>query len=160
MPTANPRVNVTLSPSLDALLVRMSAVQGVSKSQVLRELLIAAEPALQRAVALMEAAAEAPRQVLGGLASSMERAQDKVEAVLAARLAEVEGATADLVSLAERVQGRRPVRRASGAPAGAPRPSKATKRAEVAASTPVPVTRGSGSPVPRSTAARKGVKRG
>ena len=57
MPTVNPRINVTLSPQLDLIVQRMATCQRVSKSQVLRELLEAAEPALQRAVVLMEAAA-------------------------------------------------------------------------------------------------------
>ena len=44
MPTLNPRINVTLAPSSDSLVQRLATFQGVSKSQVLRELLDAAEP--------------------------------------------------------------------------------------------------------------------
>lgn len=162
MPTANPRINVTLAPSLDALVARMAKLQRVSKSQVLRELLEAAEPALQRAVLLMEAASSARREVLGGLAASMEKAQDQVEAILSDRLAAVDAATVDLVSIAEAVKERRPARRRFGdAPAGGPaRGKRGGTGAAGGESTPVPVTRGSGASNPRSGGASKGVKRG
>lgn len=149
MPTVNPRTNVTLSPSLDLLVVRLAAMQQVSKSQVLRELLEAAEPALQRAVALMEAAAKSKGAVLDGLARSLEQAQDQVEAQLAAHLTGMDAATADLVARAEAVRGRRPRTGVSQATAGASGPA-------VGGSTPVPVTRGSGV----SRVARKGARRG
>ena len=105
MPTTNPRVNVTLSPSLDLLVTRFAVHQRASKSQVLRELLEAAEPALQRAVALMDAASRAGPGVLSGLADSLLRAQERVEDVLAGSLARID--EADLVAQAEAVKGRR-----------------------------------------------------
>lgn len=149
MPTANPRVNVTLSPSLDSLVVRLAAMQEVSKSQVLRELLEAAEPALQRAVALMEAAARSKGEVLDGLSRSLEKAQDHVEAQLAAHLAGMDATTADLVAKAEAVRGRRPGTGVGQALAAASGPSPE-------GSTPVPVTRGSGSGKTRKQGARRG----
>lgn len=120
MPTVNPRVNVTLSPSLDSLVARMAGLQGVSKSQVLRELLEAAEPALQRAAALMEAASRVKVQVLEGLGASLEKAQDKAEAQLSVHLAAMEAMTGDLVAEAQAVRGRRPPARGQRAGAGAP----------------------------------------
>ena len=56
MPTVHPRVTVTLSPSLSDLVSALARSQRVSRSQVLRELLEAAEPGLQRVVKMMEAA--------------------------------------------------------------------------------------------------------
>jgi hypothetical protein len=120
MPTSNPRVNVTLSPSLDSLVIRLAGLQGVSKSQVLRELLEAAEPALQRATALMEAASRSKGDVLNGLARSLERGQDKVEAQLAAHLASLDASTADLVTQAQAVRGRRPAIGAAGVQGASP----------------------------------------
>ena len=121
MPTSNPRTNVTLSPSLDQLVSRFAAVQGVSKAQVLRELLQAAEPALHRAVLLMESASNAGPGVLAGLAQGLSKAQDKIEADLAHGLSLVEGLQSDLVSEAESVRGRRPApaRSRAGAPVAA-----------------------------------------
>jgi Ribbon-helix-helix protein, copG family len=121
MPTLNPRVNVTLSPSLFDLVGHLARLQGASRSQVLRELLEAAEPALQRAVAFMQAAERAKGAVQAGFGDSLMRAQDRIEAELGKHLERVDSTTADLVEMAERVEGRRPGRPRSsgGARAGA-----------------------------------------
>lgn len=121
MPTKNPRINVTLSPSLDALVVRMAAHQRLSKSQVLRELLEAAEPALQRAAALMDAASQATAAVKEKLGRSLAAAQDQAEAQLGLQLAHLDAASEDLVSVAQAVRGRRPTRALAAVPAGAAR---------------------------------------
>jgi hypothetical protein len=110
MPTTNPRVNVTLSPSLDALVVRLAALDRISKSQVLRELLEAAEPALQRAVALMEAAKTARVESRAELRRGLDRSQAKLEAELEANLHLIAHHSRDLVSEAQAVRGRRPAR--------------------------------------------------
>ena len=143
MPTLNPRTNVTLSPSLDQLVSRFAAVQGVSKAQVLRELLQAAEPALHRAVLLMESASRAGPGVLAGLAQGLTKAQDKLESDLAHGLALVDGVQADLVSQAESVRGRRPAtaRSCAVAPvASAPKNPPSSNRG--VKSTTVPIRRG------------------
>ena len=110
MPTTNPRINVTLSPSLDHLVARMASHQRVSKAQVLRELLEAAEPALQRAVLLMDAAAEASAEVRHGMRHGLDRAMGKAERSAAGLLRQFEATTDDLVAAAEAVKGRRPAR--------------------------------------------------
>lgn len=124
MPTLNPRVNVTLSPSLDALVSHMARLQRSSKSQVLRELLEAAEPALQRAVALMDAASKASAELHGKLAKSLEDAQERAEDGIAVMLSRMDRMTDDLVTQAEAVRGRRPARALAHSPAvsGAPNP--------------------------------------
>lgn len=119
MPTVNPRVQVTLTPTLDVLVRRLAGLQRSSKSQVLRELLEAAEPALHRAVALMEAASKAKYQVHAGLGESLMRSQQQVEDILAGTLTRLDEASSDLVSQAEAVGGRRPARSARSAPAPA-----------------------------------------
>lgn len=108
MPTNNPRVNVTLSPSTDALVRRLATYQRVSKSQVLRELLEAAEPALQRAATLMEAAAGAHGAVVGNMRSQLDAVMSKAEQTLATLLEGQDALAADLVAQAEEVRGRRP----------------------------------------------------
>jgi hypothetical protein len=130
MPTMNPRVNVTLPPALHNLVGRMAELQGVSMSQVLRELLEAAEPALQRAVALMDAASRARGELRQGLGDSLMRAQTRIEDELRHHLALVDDATQDLVTQAERVESRRRRRggtdrqgRASPSPEAAAGPS-------------------------------------
>ncbi len=92
-------------------------MQRCSKSQVLRELLEAAEPALQRAVTLMEAASSASAEVRDGLAISLSKAQDQVEARLRSELRRIDGMTADLVDQAQAVRVRRPARGTRSVPA-------------------------------------------
>lgn len=113
MPTINPRVNVTLSPTLYALVESLAKHQRVSRSMVLRELLEAAEPGLAQVVAMMEAAEEmneAARQRLkadlGDTINSLEAKRDQALALAA-------GVTADLVAQAEAIKGRRPGRAAT-----------------------------------------------
>lgn len=156
MPTLNPRINVTLSPSLDQLVQRMAVHQRLSKSQVLRELLEAAEPALQRAVALMDAASRATAEVKVGLAAHMDRAQDATEDALAVVLSRLDRGR-DLVEQAEGVQGRRPARKGHArATVSAPLLSRKV------AKNPPPSNRGvksgkTGGPA-KAAPARKGVK--
>jgi len=124
MPTTNPRIQVTLPPSLFQLVARMATMQRASMSQLLRELLEAAEPALQRAVALMEAAERAKGAVHEGLGGGLMRAQERIEAELAKHLRLVDAAAEDLVAVAERIEGRRPGRaRASGRGRGGATPN-------------------------------------
>ena len=149
MPTTNPRINVTLSPSTDQLVLRLAQFQRVSKSQVLRELLEAAEPALQRAVALMDAASNATSAVRDGLAKSLDREQAQFEKNMRSHLAAADSMTADLVSQAQAIRGRRPVaaKRSRDDVSGSPGPKN-----------PPPSNRGVKSPVkgrsPRSKGGR------
>lgn len=142
MPTFNPRVNVTLSPSLDVLVSRLAAHQHSSKSQVLRELLEAAEPALQRAVALMDVAASASDEVKSGLARSLEKAQDRAEDAMHVVFGRLDQASA-LATETQAVKGRRATRRTEGGPPGRPKAGGVPGASKVL-ETPVPLTGGSG----------------
>lgn len=133
MPTSNPRINVTLPPSLDATVRRMAFLTRVSKAQVLRELLEAAEPALQRAVTLMEAAQQATAAVKAGVSRDLAKAQEEAERQAAVILGHLDGASADLVAQAEALRERRPrpakaARGAARAPSAAPPDPPASKR--------------------------------
>lgn len=110
MPTVNPRINVTLSPSLFGMVDELAKHQRVSKSMVLRELLEASEPALAQVVAMLKAAesmTEAARkrllQDMDSTITSMEMKKDQALALAA-------GMTSDLVAQAEAIKGRRPGR--------------------------------------------------
>lgn len=158
MPTLNPRTNVTLSPSLDLLLTRLAQHQQSSKSQVLRELLEAAEPALQRAVTLMDAASRASVSVRSGLAKSLNMAQDVAERELAAHLNHFDG-MADLVSQAEGIRGRK--RAGAGGRASKAQPSRSHPPPPGGAAVdPRPVTRGLGIPPGGVARAKKGARHG
>lgn len=133
MPTLNPRVNVTLSPSLDMLVSRLASLERVSKSMVLRELLEAAEPALQQAVALMDAAQGASVDARKRIATDMQRTIEAARGVQHLALQVASNNTRDMVSEAEAIRGRRPSRRsraasASGTVPGSKSSQKSNKR--------------------------------
>jgi len=110
MPTKNPRVNVTLSPSLDSLVTTLAGYERVSKSMVLRELLEASEPALRSVVALMEAAKGASAKARTDLASDLEKSIKAAHSVAHLALAVASNHTRDMVAEAESIRGRRPSR--------------------------------------------------
>lgn len=109
MPTANPRVYVTLSPDLDAVIGRMAALERISKSQLIRETLEAAQPTLTKAVALMEAASKARSGARQELAQSLEHSQQVIESQLEGILQALTEPAVDALEVA----GRRPGRRAA-----------------------------------------------
>ena len=117
MPTLNPRVNVTLSPSLDSLVGQLAALERVSKSMVLRELLEAAEPSLRHAVALMQAAQGASLKARDRVVRDMQSSIDLANAASALSFQVAANNTRDMVAEAEAIRGRRPSRRGSAATA-------------------------------------------
>jgi hypothetical protein len=126
MPTLNPRINVTLSPSLDSLVSRLAGLERVSKSMVLRELLEAAEPSLVHAVALMEAAQGAGAKARKNLVRDLESGIKAAEGTSELMLQNMALQTRDLVSVAQEVKGRRPSRgRREAPPVAAPAPRSA-----------------------------------
>lgn len=125
MPAKNPRLSVVLPPSLAATLAALSEVTGESSSSLVRTILEQAEPALGRMLQLMIAAKSAKGQIADGVSESLRRTVDDIQDAMAVADSRLSRVTSDLVNQAEAVQGRR-------------RPK--------GASTPVPVTRGSGSP--------------
>ena len=143
MPTVNPRINVTLSPSLYGMVGELAKQQRISKSMVLRELLEASEPALAQVVAMLKAADDmndAARQRLKqDLGQTIESIEKKVDSAMEMAA----GVTADLVAQAESIRGRRP---------GAGKRSAARSRA--AASVPSSSTHGA----KRPPSSNRGVK--
>jgi len=140
MPTLNPRINVTLSPSLDSLVGRLASLERVSKSMVLRELLEAAEPSLVHAVALMEAALGAGAKARKNLVRDIESGIKAAEGTSELMLQNMALQTRDLVAEAQAVRGRRPSRGRRAAPpvtAPASRPAGRAKAVNVAKRPPL-----------------------
>lgn len=129
MPTTNPRINVTLSPSMDALVSKLASLERVSKSMVVRELLEAAEPALASAVALMEAAEGASLEARKMIVRDMQTTIDAARGVSQLAQSVATTHTRDIVAEAEAIRGRRPARkpRVSG---GGGQASSAAKKAK------------------------------
>ena len=128
MPTENPRVNVTISPSMDALVSRLATLQRISKASVLRELLETAEPGLRHALALMEAAQDASQTAHKRLAADMERALQATERYERSMSNAFAHSLGDLVADAETVRGRRPGRTGVARPAGMVAPGRSRRK--------------------------------
>jgi hypothetical protein len=133
MATKNPRISVSLTPSLATLLNDLAVETGDSASSLVRGILVQTEPALGRMLQLVRAARDAQGQIGSGVGRSLQRAAETLEDALAVADARFGRAAGDLVSEAEAVRGRRRPT-GSGGPAAA----------RAAASDPRAVTRGSG----------------
>lgn len=81
MPTNKPRVQVTLEPQTHAVIERMALLQGRTRGSIIAEMLDSIAPALTRTVALLEAAADAPRDVKRGLRQAVEQAHSEIVAL-------------------------------------------------------------------------------
>lgn len=81
MPTAKPRIAVTLPQETFDVLARLADLQDRSRGSVVAELLIEITPPLARTVALLEAAFAAPDQVKQGLRSVVEGVHQELVAV-------------------------------------------------------------------------------
>lgn len=145
MPSKNPRLSVVLSPSLAATLAAISQETGDSASSLVRGLLEQSEPALRRMLELVRAAKAAKGQIGEGVSQAMGRVVNDLQDALAVADSRQGRVIADLVEQAQAVQGRRRNGGTRSARDGSP----------AAASTPVPVTRGSGGPGRAKTSSRR-----
>ena len=81
MPTAKPRVTVTLEQSTHEVIDRLASLQGRTRGAVIADMLDSVAPAIGRTVALLEAAMEAPNDVKRGLRAAVEAAHQEIVGV-------------------------------------------------------------------------------
>lgn len=106
MPTQNPRLSVTLTPELGALLDRLSALTGNSKSALVADLLGEAGPIFERMITVLEAAETLKAQATGGIAeigAGLARAQSRMEAQLGLCLDDLDEGVRPILEAAEKV---------------------------------------------------------
>lgn len=103
----NPRITISLTPSLVATLSGISKETGESMSTMVREVLIQSEPAFHRMYELFKAANAAKGQIGGGTGAALAKVVDELEEAMAVADVRVKRATRDLVDSAEKVAGRR-----------------------------------------------------
>ena len=82
MATKNPRLTITLQPSLAAQLRRLSELTGNSQSSLIAELLDGSGPVFDRMIRVLEAAAVAKESIRGRIADDLDEAQKKLEGAL------------------------------------------------------------------------------
>lgn len=158
MATSKPRITVTLEPRTYEIVSRLARANGQSMSRVITDFLHVAEGQMERAVAILEAAAGASDQAKEGVRRTLQRAES---ALVPALLEALEQQQLDLADIAEE-SGLTPgelleekVRsQAAAGRRGAPVKGAGRK------SPPVPVTRGVGTPRKAKKAAKKPQKGG
>lgn len=106
MTTKNPRLTITLQPTLAAQLRRLSELTGDSQSAIIAELLEGSAPVFDRLIVVLTAAQDAKESMKGRLAADMEQAQGKVEAQLGLALEHFDAFTKPLLDEAEAVKRR------------------------------------------------------
>jgi hypothetical protein len=79
MPTLNPRLTITLQPSLAAHLRRLSELTGNSQSKLIAEILEGSEQVFERLIRVLEAAETAKKELKQSTVRDMEAAQSRVE---------------------------------------------------------------------------------
>ena len=124
MSTANPRITITLTPELHAVLRRMAHLGGRSQSAIVGDMLQTSMPVFARVVKVMEEAERAQSALNDGIVDGFRRAQERIEGQLGLALDDFDQAAKPILAAAESVR----------------------RRSGIARSTPVPVTRGSGHP--------------
>ena len=128
MATTKPRINVTLEQHRYDLFKRLAALQGVSMSSLVAELLDAVAEPMERVCVVLEAAKTAPESVRNGLRAAVDRAEAQMMPHALETLDQFD------LFLAQSEA-------ATGAPAR--RPGADSMRAQMTAPDPRPVTRGS-----------------
>lgn len=124
MSTTNPRLTITLQPSVSAQIRELSRLTGNSQSGVISELLESSSPVFERLIKVL-AAAEAAKAELGGqVKRDLEAAQIRVERQLGLILEDFGDVTRPILDQAEGIR-----RRAAAGGAGRSlRRTSATRR--------------------------------
>lgn len=148
MPTLNPRLTITLTPAVVAVLRELAELGGQSQSSIVGELLETTLPVFERVVFAMRAASTIQASANAEIASGLERAQAKLEDQLGLMLDDVDETLRPLLKEAGKV-----TRRGAGVGAAgrALARTDAPKKAPERLTTPVPLTGGSGHPKRRKT---------
>jgi hypothetical protein len=106
MPAKNPRLTITLEPSLAAQLRRLSELTGNSQSSLVAELLSGSGPVLEKIITVLEAAKSATASMKGMIAAEIDAAQAKMEKQLGLALEGYDEFARPILDLAEDVQRR------------------------------------------------------
>jgi hypothetical protein len=106
MPTKNPRLTITLTPSLGAQLRTIAELSGNSQSSLIAELLEGSGPVFVRMIDVLQAAKGAREAMRGKVAQDLDNAQGKLEAQLGLAMDTFNEYTGDLLDEAEAVKRR------------------------------------------------------
>ena len=158
MPSAKPRLALTLPEHRHDLLKRLAGLQGVSMASVVTDLLEECYPVLERVVVALEAAKSATESAKTGLRASCDKAIQEIEPYRQLAVNQFDLFMDEITKQAQETAGL-PVSRADRREAGRPAPTVAREGLN-----PRVVTRGSGGtdtpPIPRAKKAAKPATKG
>lgn len=106
MPTKNPRLTITLKPSLAAQLRTLSELSGNSQGSLISDLLEGSGPVFDRLIVVLTAAKEATASFKGSLVADLEKAQGQVEQQLGLAIDTFDHVTKPLLDHAEQIKRR------------------------------------------------------
>lgn len=149
MPTAKPRIAITLEPEQHAVLARLAALQRRPMSRVVAELVAEFTPILARVVGTMEAAVHAQESVKANIRRAVDEAEATILPHAEAVLAQYERFEGDLRQLALQIEDTR-----------GPRPSRARRGWAGGLSGPRPVITGATKPQRKGKQASAGSRKG
>ncbi len=130
MPAKNPRLTLTLEPSLKAQIERLSELTGNSQGALVADLLKTSQPVFERMIKVLEAAQSITKKFPSSVSSDLEAAQEQLESQLGIALEIFDDASESLLDKAEQVHRRKRSRAAEGPrSAGMPRPGAASAEA-------------------------------
>lgn len=90
MPTAKPRLQVTLTTPQYQLLKRLAELQGTSMSKIVAELFDQVHPVLERVAVVLQAAVRAQVSMKDGLRESTEQAERELRPLVAQALGQLD----------------------------------------------------------------------
>lgn len=106
MPAKNPRLTVTVKPSLKAQLERLSELTGNSQGALVSDLLEGSEQVFERLIVVLEAAKVARENISSDMSEGLEAAQKKLENQLGFTLELFDSSTKPILVEAEKVKRR------------------------------------------------------
>lgn len=142
MAALNPRISITVTPRVDAVLKRFSTLTGKSKSAMVGEILDESFPMFAKMVKVFEAAQRAEKDMAATIVQPFAKAQEHLEGQLNLAMDSVNFVTDDLLRDVENI-GRRKGRRAAvvprvaTVPAARPLPGPLSNRGGRTPATPV-----------------------
>jgi len=137
MPAKNPRLTITLQPSLAAQLRRLSELTGNSQSALISELLEGSTAIFEKLIHVLEAATAARDSMKGRITDDMEEAHSRLEKQLGLALETFDDFSRPILDAAEEVKRRSRRRDAPAARAAAKALAGPRKRGVPATSPPV-----------------------
>lgn len=137
MPATNPRISITVVPSVEAVLSRLSSLTGQSKSSFIAEILESSMPVLERMVVVLDAAQTAKDTLKSQTVRDMEAAETRLQEMLGITMDIFDHTSAPILEEAERIKRRK---------AGATVVDARERATAGGAALPPYVTRGSGTP--------------